>query len=307
MLKFEEKRLDEMEFTEVSQRYSKIFSDIIWKTIFEKIEKLNFNKYKELQDLVNQKLSFKWWTLWRWAINYARNMLYWWFLEEIVLEILKKNKNIKNISFYWNDSKHNFFVNKDNKIEIYWSKTTDPDFLVKLNSWKEFLIELKSASKWIFTIKKWNVDQLSKSCAYSWKITIILMIDLLTWAYELKWLNFFKSQIPFVNQRMEWQLCYDFPTPEYLTNDLLTEWFDDLLDEDIFNDLFIKKLILLKKAEDSDNKKFKRIIKQKLRIEKLEEELNYHNSNIKQKIEEIKEKVPEVNKTWNEIEKEMQK
>lgn len=305
MFNFEEKRLDEMEFVEISSRYQTIFSDLIWKNKFEKIEKENYDKYKLLQEYINKGYKFKWWAMWRSPITYWRNMLYGWFLEDLLFYLLSKNLSINLIEWFGDDSKHDFFINDKNQIEIYWSKTTQPDYIIKLNNWKEFLLELKSASKWIFSIKKWNIDQLSKSCAYNWKITLILMIDLLTWSYDLKWLNFFKSNRPFVNQRMEWQLCYDFPVPKNEIKNLINENFNEYLDEDIFNDEFIKKLSLLKIAEDKNNQLYKRIIKQKMRIEKLEEELNYHNESIKQKIQEIKQKHPLTTKSWLDIEKEL--
>ncbi|MBS8122078.1 hypothetical protein [Candidatus Vampirococcus lugosii] len=305
MFNFEEKRLDEMEFVEISSRYQTIFSDLIGKNKFEKIEKENYDKYKLLQEYINKGYKFKGGAMGRSPITYGRNMLYGWFLEDLLFYLLSKNLSINLIEGFGDDSKHDFFINDKNQIEIYGSKTTQPDYIIKLNNGKEFLLELKSASKGIFSIKKGNIDQLSKSCAYNGKITLILMIDLLTGSYDLKGLNFFKSNRPFVNQRMEGQLCYDFPVPKNEIKNLINENFNEYLDEDIFNDEFIKKLSLLKIAEDKNNQLYKRIIKQKMRIEKLEEELNYHNESIKQKIQEIKQKHPLTTKSWLDIEKEL--
>ena len=96
-----------------------------------------------------------------------------------------------------------------------------------------------------------------------------------------------------------------YPSPKYWIEFLLKLNFDKFLDENIFNDLFIKKLILLKKAEDCNITRLEKLIKQKLKIEWLEENLKYQNENVKNIIKNIKSKYPEVEETWLEIEEEL--
>lgn len=154
----------------------------------------------------------------------------------------------------------------------------------------------------MFSIKKGNVEQLYKSSAYNNKITLILMIDLTNKLYDIKNLKYFNSLKPFVNQRMEGQLCYQFPQPNTKIQEITNENFEVYLDETIFLLDIIKKLKALKIAEDNNNKKFIKIIKYKLSLEKKEEDKKIKIEDFDKEINKIIEKCPEITQiSWDEI------
>lgn len=234
-------------------------------------------------------------------LQYGRNMLYGWYLEELFLEILRNNIYVKTVSLFGDDKGHDFIVEK-NKIKLLGKKSTTPDFLVELKNDKKIFIELKSASKNIFSIKKGNVDSLKKSIVEFDRITSILMIDINNGLYEMQGIDYFKNLRPFVNQRMEGQLCYDFPTPKKNFSEFIDEDLEIISKINLNEDISIKKLKLLKKAQSIENKELIRLIKNKLKIEKLIEDLDFHSLDINEKIKSIEEKIPEVKMSWNDIE-----
>jgi hypothetical protein len=73
----------------------------------------------------------------------------------------------------------------------------------------------------------------------------------------------------------------------------------------ILENIWVKKFKLLKIATEKDNKFWAKIIKNKIVLEKLEEEMSINTDNFKNKIDKIKTKIPEVIKSWNEIENEL--
>ncbi len=295
------KRLDEMEFVEVSSLYQKIFSNLIDITTIEK-------RYKELYsnyiDLINSGKKLKGGTLGRGELKYGRNIIYGWFLEEIVKRALLLNDSILSVNLFGDDKSHRI-VENDNKIEISGSKSTTPDFLIELKSGQKLLLELKSAAREVFTIKKSNVKALSKEAGFQKIPTSIMMIDLVNATYDIKDLKYFISLKPFVNQRMEGQLCYDFPRPTKEIKYLIKDDFQNYVDMEIFSFEIVKKYILLSKAQEMNLKKFKTIINQKIRLEELQEQMELSYEEFQNKIKKIQAKYPQTLKSWEEIEKEL--
>jgi|GEM_PF-1687662 len=297
---FELKRMDDMEFSEISQRYEEFFSGIIDSDMFFAVKSANENKYTRLVGLLDRKLKFKSGTFGRADLQYGRNMLYGWFLEDLFLELLKKNKFVASVTLFGGDKKHDFFEENE-KINIFGEKTTIPDFDLILKNGGKLLLELKSAAKNIFSIKKGNVEQLIKSFVAYEKLSIIIMVDINIGAYEIKGLDYFKGQKLFVNQRMEGQLCYEFPVPQKPFCKLLDEDFTVFSNKDIRNNLMVEKLLLLKRAKDLGKKELEKIIINKLKIEKIEEQFFYQKELSREKIAEIKRKNKLVRMSWQEI------
>ena len=129
------------------------------------------------------------------------------------------------------------------------------------------------------------------------------MLDLVQGLYEIKDLNFFLNQKPFPNANMEGQLCYDFPSPSNSFKTLLNLDFDPFLDLSILENLQVKKFRLLKIALEKGNKKIAKIIENKLKLEKLEEQKEMDIQEYNRKIQNIIQKDKTVLKTWEEIER----
>jgi len=299
-------RLDEMDLNEITIKYRSIFEGLITKSVFDSI----FNKiesiYNEYIIYINKKYKVKGGTLGRGELKWGRNIIWGWYIEILLKELLSKNKAIKKIEFIGGDSSHKFiYDDKDNKIKIIGKKTTEPDFLITSKNNETFCIELKTAAVEVFSMKKSNVEQLYKETAYNNRITVIMMIDLENELYSLENLNYFSILRPFINQRMEGQLCYNFPVPEEKIGALTKEEFSGYLDENIFKLDSIRKLKALKKAEEINDKRFIKIIKNKISLEKKEEERDIKLDEANKEIENIKMKCPEVIMGWNNIYKEL--
>ncbi len=300
-------RLDEMDFNQIKICYNSIFSLYINKTKFTKISKNIESIYDEYITYVDNKKYKAPSNMGRGALKYGRNIIWGWYIEDIIIMILNDNKNISTIKHNGGDATHKFLYNHSEKnIKIDGIKTVVPDFKIISKKNIEYCIELKTAAKEVFTIKKSNVNQLYNEPAINNRITIILMIDLKNKLFSVENLQYFSTLKPFPNARMEGQLCYNFPAPDKPLSDLKNEYFDHYLDNNIFNLDYIKKLKALNKAKISNNLRLKRIIKNKLSIErKLEDrDLNYEEET--NKIKKIKEKIPEVETmSWNDIYKEL--
>ncbi len=307
------KRLDEMEFTEISNIYKNFTKDILTISLFDKISKDYEEKYLKFMKFIDDGYKLKGGTLGRGELKYSRNIIYGWFLEKIILEIISQNSMIRNIDFSGDDGNHNFFINKDGKIEIMGVKSTIPDFLIEFHDVKKLLIELKSAARELFTIKKGNVKSLSKSAAFEKIPTSIIMIDLVNGTFEIKNLKYFINLQPFVNHAMEGQLCYDFPRPTKNIKDLISEDFYQYVDDDIFDFEIVKKYLVLaksslnkpKKGKAQELKKYTTIINKKIRVEELDEELILSQEDYINKISKIKTQYPDVEKSWNELDKKL--
>ena len=66
----------------------------------------------------------------------------------------------------------------------------------------------------------------------------------------------------------------------------------------------VKKLRALKRAEDSENKRYIKIIKNKIKIEKLRDTLELQKHNIEEEIMKIQNNNPDLNISWKQIFKE---
>lgn len=302
-----EKSLRDMDFEEVSIKYEQLFQSIIWEREFKDISDEYRNKY---QNFIRYKE--KWFdspsAMWRDKIAYGRNIIYWWFCEELVIKLLEKNKSIKSVKLFWKDKIHDFlYLESEKKIKIDWEKSTDPDIEIILDNWNRFLLELKTANKDIFTIKRWNVESLFRSVAEYDNFYLIMMLDLSKWLYEIKDLTYFEGEKPFSNANMEWQICYNFPIPNNSLETITKIDFDSFANMLVLENIWVKKFRLLKKTIEIWDKRWEKIIKNKIRLEKLEEEMNINIDSYNKKIQNIKIKIPEVEKTWDDIEKEINK
>lgn len=304
---FEPKRLDDMEFEEVSARYAFIFAQIIGKRRFRRISELNKKKYNRMKKLVGKRMKFKGGAMGRGDLQYGRNMLYGWFLEELMLDAIKKNSQVRRVKFFGEDKYHDFKVEK-RKIVILGKKSTEPDYLIGLKKRKGFLLELKSAAKDVYSIKKGNVESLIRSFVKYSLPTAIVMIDLNSAKYEAKGIDFFQGKRPFVNQRMEGQLCYNFPEPSKLMENFKDENLERLAarsEKALKKNEYCRKTILLKKAKELGNEDLARAIKGKMRIEKLGAQLKVQTGSTKARIKKIKEKGPYL--SWKKIEEKLRK
>lgn len=184
----------------------------------------------------------------------------------------------------------------ENKIEITGSKTTIPDFLIEFKNGEKLLMELKSAA----------FEKIPMS---------IIMIDLVNRTFEIKNLKYFINLHPFVNHAMEGQLCYDFPRVISKINDLINKDIYQYVDNDIFNFEVVKKYIVLakasankaKKGKATTLKKYTTLINKKIKLEELKEELLISQEDFNNKIVNIKSKYPDVEKSWDEINNQLDK
>lgn len=307
MANIKEKSIRDMDFEEISIKYENLFSKIIWNDLFKKINDEYRNKYQIFIRYKNE-----WYdspsAMWRDKIAYGRNIIYWWFVEDLIIKVLEKNLYIKSVNLFWKDKNHDFIYNHEiKKIQIDWEKSTDPDIEIVLKNWNKFLLELKTANKDIFSIKRWNVESLFSSVANYEQFCLIMMLDLAKWLFEIKDLTYFETQKPFSNANMEWQICYNFPTPNTWIETLTKINLDSFANLLVLENIWVKKFKLLKIAIEKENKTWKKIIENKIKLEKLEEEMNINIDDFKDRIEKIKVKTPEVEMSWEKIESEIKK
>jgi hypothetical protein len=163
------------------------------------------------------------------------------------------------------------------------------------------LIRIKTAAKNIFTIKKGNVENLTKSTADYEVSCIILMLDLAQGLFEIKDLNYFLNQNPFSNANMEGQLCYDFPSPKEKLDNLTRLNFKQVLDISILENTQVKKFRLLKMAIEKGNLEISKIIKAKMELEKLEELKRIDIQEYDKKIAVVYSKNQKITMTWSEL------
>lgn len=300
-------RLDEMDFNEIKICYKDIFKSLIDPKQFEIISNKIENQYNEYIEYINIKKYKSPNTMGRGAIKYGRNIIWGWYIEDLVMLILAKNNQIKSIEKLGGDKSNSFiYDNNERKIKIEGEKTVIPDFKIINTDGVEYCIELKTAAKEVFTIKQGNIEQLYKEPAVNNRITVILMIDLSNKLYSIENLKYFTNLHPFPNQRMEGQLCYNFPVPNKLLKNLEQENFNLYLDESIFLLDYVKKLKALDTAIKTNNEIFKRIIEAKLKIEKLRINIEINNELWDKKIKSIQQKCSRSeNISWDEIYKEL--
>ena len=295
------KRLDEMDFNEISIEYEEIFDFCDKQALIKIKDCINLIYEKYIKNIKNG-FKIKGGTLGRGELKWGRNIIWGWYIEKIILEILKNNKYVSNIEFYGGDLSHEFiYDNTTKKILIEGIKETKPDFLIKLKSGIEICIELKTAAKGIFTIKKGNVEQLYKEAGYNNRITLILMIDLENKLNILENLKYFYLLKPFVNQRMEGQLCYNFSIPNIQLLNLENADFNDYIDNTLFDLLDVKKLKALHIAESINNQELIKLIKNKIKLDSIIEDKNFNIEVFNEKINNIKIKCKNIDTSWEEI------
>lgn len=306
---FEPKRLDDMGFDEISRRYAAFFKEIIGEKKFQEILNSNKLKYERMTAAVKKGLKFTGGTMGRADLQYGRNMLYGWFLEELILFVVRKNCQVETAEFFGEDKEHDF-VEEEGKIRILGKKSTEPDYLALLPNDKRLFLELKSAAKNVYSIKKGNVKNLTRSFVDHSIPTTILMIDLNTGKYEIKGIGFFKGKKPFVNQRMEGQLCYDFPEPSKPMQEFPAENLTQLVVEsetELRGDTYWKGYRLLKKAREVGARNLEKAIIDKIRIEELEAKKRIQSRTLEERINKIKKRRKKACLSWEEIERELRK
>ena len=127
------------------------------------------------------------------------------------------------------------------------------------------------------------------------------MIDLQNKVYSIENLKYFYQLKPFVNQRMEGQLCYNFPAPDKELKLLQTMKFNTYIDNSIFDILEVKKIKALKIATELNNKEYIKLITAKIKLDKIEEEKQFQIEQFDFQIQNIVEKYNNVNISWNTI------
>jgi hypothetical protein len=115
-------------------------------------------------------------------------------------------------------------------------------------------------------------------------------------------MKYFINSFPFVNQRMEGQLCYDFPNPSKKFAQIMKEDFSSYIDEEMFSVEEVVKYKCLSIAEKNEDKKMINDIKNKISLDELYNEFKFQEDEFKKKIDSLLEKSPSIElKTWNEI------
>lgn len=297
-----------MKFEEVRQLYWDIFNSLIDEISFEEIAESYRKKYDEfVLWMMNENLKIKGVQFGRESKPYGLNVIYGWFLETIWLQVFKKNKNIKSISLFGDDSEHTMSL-KENKIEIVGKRTTSPDFEIELKNDLVILMELKSAVKEKFTIKKGNVNTLMDSSIRYEKPTVLIMLDLKNKKYGLKDFNYFINVKAKPNRSMEGQLCYDFPFPTNEIKKITSESFDDYTkNEEYKNSEEYKKRKIKIKSEKikSGDPKFpiKKLIKKKFKLDDLEVRKKF----LEEEISELRKGNKNIGLSWDAIDDQMDK
>lgn len=217
--------------------------------------------------------------------------------------LIKQNPNVSSVEFTGNDAEHNLKYDHENKkVTIGGTKTTNPDFLVTLNNGVQIYLELKTAAKEIYSIKVGNVKQLHKTMGYTGIYSMIIMVDLVHEKYEIKDLSFFMNSFPFVNQRTEGQLCYDFPVPSKDFSLIKNENFESYIDLKMFDTDEVKKYKALKIAVDTKNRSLVKKIKNKISLNELYNEFEYQKEEFDRKMQKLISATPEIElKSWNDI------
>ena len=294
-------RLDEMNIDEVENYYRKIFEGQLSTKDFDSVSAKYREKYNSVYN-VFYNLHYKVSGGMGRGFKYTLAVLYGWYIEELIFMLIEKNSSVSQIEYSGNDAEHSFIFDDESKlIKIAGEKTTNPDFLITLKDGRKFFIELKTAAAGIFTIKKGNVMQLYKTIAATKIYSIILMIDVINGLYEFKDLNYFANLHPFVNQRMEGQLCYNFPVPTKPFSNLVCENFFKEYNDEIFNNPVVLKYTALNLAKAKD-KTLAKIIAKKLILDDKKEEFEFQKLTYESEIAKIIKDYPQVETlSWEDI------
>lgn len=294
-------RLDCMTIEQVKKLYNSMFENLIEKDLLDKIFNNYLEKYNEMKKAEQAGYSVLG-GMGR-GFKYLKNMLYGWYIEDLIFHLIKQNPTVKIIEFTGNDSNHNFIYNIQEKtITVEGNKTTNPDFLVTLNNNIKFYLELKTAAANVFSIKIGNVKKIQKIMGFTDIYSMIIMIDLVHQKYEIKGLSYFMDSLTFINNRMEGQICYEFPLPQKQFSLLKNENFELYIDNSIFETEAVKKYKALKIATKINDKAKIKEINNKISLEKLENEFKIQKEQYEMKYNKLISKIPNLqSKTWDEI------
>lgn len=295
-------RLDEMTIDEVNGYYKTIFSSSLSDDEFNKVSNIYTEKYNEAvhYDHIGYKTSGG---MGR-GFKYTKNILYGWYIEELFYILLNKNKFVKSVEYSGNDADHMLIFDHTNKlIKIAGDKTTNPDFLITLKDDRQFFIELKTAAAGVFSIKQGNVNQLYKTMGFTEIYSVVLMVDIVNGLYDIKDINYFTTLHPFVNNRMEGQLCYEMPEPKKPFAEIVNEDFLMNYNPAIFNNHNVLKYKLFKESNDIDST-IAKIIKTKIAYESKIEEFEFQKAEHEKEMQKYISKCPQIlTMSWDDISK----
>lgn len=293
-------RLDDMKIEDVKELYERIFDKYISKKKQEEIYFKYMKKYDEMKLKENE--GYKVSNSMGRGFKYLTNVLYGWYIEELFVEVLKNNKNIIKIELTGNDSSHSFIYTDEKKVKIVGEKTTVPDFLLTLIDGTKIYLELKTSATEVYTIKTGNVEQLQKTMGETNIYSLIVMIDLISGFYEIKDISFFLNSFPFINNRMEGQLCYDFPKPFKEIQSLLYEKFNEYIKYEMFERDEIKKYKCKYIAERNGDKELLKKINSKIKMDKITLKFQYEKKQYLNEVDKILNKFSDINKiSWDDI------
>lgn len=294
-------RLDDMTIEEVRNLYNPMFQDLISEEILDNIYNKYLSKYLEMKEA--EKNGYTAPSGMGRRFNYLKNILYGWYIEDLFFLLFQQNPNVKRVEFAGNDAEHQLKYDHENKkVSIGGVKTTNPDFLITLNTGTQIYLELKTAAAEVYSIKVGNVKQLYKTMGYTDIYSMIIMVDLVNEKYEIKDLVFFMNSFPFVNQRMEGQLCYDFPVPQKHFFLLKNEDFESYIDHSMFDVEDVEKYRALKLAEQKGDKSKIKDVKNKISLDELLSEFKYQKEELDRKMEKLVLKSPNIEfQTWDDI------
>ena len=136
--------------------------------------------------------------------------------------------------------------------------------------------------------------------------SMIIMVDLVNEKYEIKDLTYFINSNVFVNNRMEGQLCYDFPIPQKEFSLLKNENFEKYIDYSMFEIEEVKKYKALKIVEELGDKTKKRDIKNKISLDEIENNFKYQKQEFLEKVDKLIIKSSDtIFKSWDDILKDL--
>ena len=301
----EKLRLDDMTLEDVKELYDKMFCKLIDEKTLNKIYNEYLEKYTEMKQAEKEGYSAP--SAMGRRYNYLKNMLYGWYIEDLFYILIKKNPKVLSVEMTGNDYEHKFIYDRTKKkVSIAGTKTTIPDYLITMKNGTKVYLELKTAAAEVFSIKIGNVKQLQKTMGSTNIYSMIIMIDLVNELYDIKDMKFFINSFPFVNQRMEGQLCYDFPNPSKKFSEIMSEDFSSYIDENMFSIEEVLKYKCLSIAEKNEDKKMIKDIKNKISLEDLYNEFKFKEEEFKKKVDTLVQKSPEIEfKTWSDILKDL--
>lgn len=294
-------RLDDMTLDDVKELYDKMFKNIIDVSTLNRVYNEYLIKYNEM--LQAEKDGYAAPSAMGRRYNYLKNMLYGWYIEDLFYILIKSNPEVLSVEMTGNDSEHSFIYDHvEKKVSIAGTKTTIPDYLITMRNGSKVYLELKTAAAEVFSIKIGNVKQLQKTMGSTGIYSMIIMIDLVNELYDIKDIKYFMNRLPFVNQRMEGQLCYDFPNPSKEFSEILLEDFSSYIDENMFSTEEVIKYKCLSVAESLEDKQLIKDIKNKISLDELYSEFKFQEDEFKKKIGVLISKSPNIEfKTWNDI------